>query len=213
MPTPDKSDIELNQPTAYGIELIKNISEHMQFADYPKNWILPYSKGKEALCYVVTEGFVAIHRKSDDLLMTTLKPPMVIGLGSIVPFVDSVYLKTATQCTLGALPQSQAMAIVDDKGLWKPLANHLIALLNKLFVINQQLIGPSAYEIVRTQLLYLMNEPDDYRESKFVAQYIREKSLLSRSGIMKILSQLRQGGYIEVENGILKKVNKLPAKY
>ncbi|MFK3661114.1 helix-turn-helix domain-containing protein [Scandinavium sp. NPDC088450] len=203
----------LNQPTHYGLELIKHIGAQMDFSDCPKDWVLPYSAEDEMLCYVVTKGFVTLHRKQDDLLLTTLHSPMIIGLGSIFPYVDSVYIKTASECTLGSLPQSKAMKIVEEDDLWRPLANHLIALLNKLFTLNQQLVGPNAYEIVRTQLLYMMNEPDEYRESKFITQYIREKSLLSRSGIMKILSQLRQGGYIEIENGILKKVHKLPAKY
>ncbi|HEO9918192.1 TPA: helix-turn-helix domain-containing protein, partial [Enterobacter asburiae] len=46
-----------------------------------------------------------------------------------------------------------------------------------------------------------------------VSDYILEKTRLSRSRVMKILGDLRIGGYIEINRGILKKINKLPEKY
>lgn len=44
-------------------------------------------------------------------------------------------------------------------------------------------------------------------------KYIREKTHLSRSGVMRILADLKTGGFIEMEEGRLIKINKLPAKY
>lgn len=213
MQTSHDAELSLNQPSPYAAELIDKLAQWIQPERYKKDWRLPHDIDEGARCYVLIEGSVSVHRRSDELVLTTIQSPTVIGLGTNLPEVNSVFLKTLTECTIGVLPREQVMAIVEEHNLWKPLANHLMVILNKLYVTNRQLIGTSAYETIRIQLLLLMNEPDDYREAKFVAQYIREKTLLSRSGIMKILSQLRQGGYIEIENGILKKVNKLPAKY
>jgi CRP-like cAMP-binding protein len=44
-------------------------------------------------------------------------------------------------------------------------------------------------------------------------RYIREKTQLSRSGVMRILADLKTGGFIEMEEGRLIKINKLPARY
>ncbi|WP_407439005.1 helix-turn-helix domain-containing protein [Lelliottia sp.] len=38
---------------------------------------------------------------------------------------------------------------------------------------------------------------------------ILERAFLSRSGIMRILAQLRSGGYITIKNGVLKNVMNL----
>ncbi|WP_434587311.1 helix-turn-helix domain-containing protein [Klebsiella sp. R390] len=40
-----------------------------------------------------------------------------------------------------------------------------------------------------------------------------QRTRLSRSSVMKILAQLKQGGYIQLEDGVLTSLNHLPAKY
>jgi uncharacterized membrane protein len=52
-----------------------------------------------------------------------------------------------------------------------------------------------------------------YRGSVTAERYIREKTQLSRSGVMRILADLKTGGFIEMEEGRLIKINKLPARY
>ena len=58
-----------------------------------------------------------------------------------------------------------------------------------------------------------MQEPADLRQSNSAAKYILERTRLSRSTVMKMLSQLKQGGYIDIEDGVLKAVHRLPDKY
>lgn len=71
----------------------------------------------------------------------------------------------------------------------------------------------NSYEKIKSQLYELMAETKEYRNSVSVEQYIRDKTLLSRSGVMRILSALKNGGYIEIERGILININNLPDKY
>ncbi len=58
-----------------------------------------------------------------------------------------------------------------------------------------------------------MTESEAFRASTTVEKYIRTKTHLSRSGILKILAELKTGGYVEMDEGRLVKINKLPAKY
>lgn len=67
--------------------------------------------------------------------------------------------------------------------------------------------------MIRQQLLKLMDEDEHYRSSITAERYIREKTQLSRSGVMRILADLRTGGFIDIEEGKLIRINKLPAKY
>jgi CRP-like cAMP-binding protein len=66
--------------------------------------------------------------------------------------------------------------------------------------------------MIRQQLVQLMDEDESYRRG-ITERYIREKTQLSRSGVMRILADLKTGGFIEMEEGRLIKINKLPAKY
>ena len=70
------------------------------------------------------------------------------------------------------------------------------------------LINSTAYEIVSTLLMELADVPEEKRLKISVANYIIDRSNLARSGVMKILSELRIGGYIDINYGKLICVNK-----
>jgi len=91
--------------------------------------------------------------------------------------------------------------------------NHIAKVTTNLFHNNIIMAAPSTYEVLRFQLLELMREPDSVRESISVSKYVLERTRLSRSTVMKMLAQLKQGGYIELEDGVLKALHHLPAKY
>ena len=67
--------------------------------------------------------------------------------------------------------------------------------------------------MIRQQLLNLIEEDERYRAAVTAELYIREKTHLSRSGVMRILADLKTGGFIEMEEGRLIKIHKLPARY
>lgn len=71
----------------------------------------------------------------------------------------------------------------------------------------------SSYEIIRLQLLELMQEPERLRLNVTAANYIQNRTYLSRSGIMRILSQLRDAQCITLQRGVLLEVHSLPPKF
>lgn len=66
--------------------------------------------------------------------------------------------------------------------------------------------------MIRQQLLRLMEEEADYRHSVTAERYIREKTQLSRSGVMRILADLKPAASSKWKRKT-DKINKLPAKY
>ncbi|MGU3415395.1 helix-turn-helix domain-containing protein [Enterobacteriaceae bacterium C34A] len=209
-PFPPQELIETSQS---GVEIIKRIAPLLTFQEYPMGTKLFQGYGEEAKSYVITEGMFSIYRETDDLMMAAIKWPALAGFSTFTLNNDATYIKTITPCKIAVLAKSQAEKIIDQHNLWKLLALHRGETLRKLYYSHTSLITPTAYEAIRIQLLLLMNEPEEYRLSVPVEGYIRQKTLMSRSGIMKILSQLRQGDYIQVENGKLISVNRLPDRY
>ncbi|MNE79187.1 putative DNA-binding transcriptional regulator [compost metagenome] len=86
-------------------------------------------------------------------------------------------------------------------------------LTSKLYSYSKQLSAPTVYEVICNQLLELMNEPESLRKSIAVERYIRDKTHVSRSSVMKILADLKTGGYITIEGGRLIEIRHLPSKY
>ncbi|MGS9083307.1 helix-turn-helix domain-containing protein, partial [Salmonella enterica subsp. enterica serovar Infantis] len=55
--------------------------------------------------------------------------------------------------------------------------------------------------------------PQAYRERIIVLNFIQRSNGISRCRSMKILSELKKGGYIHIDNGLLTALGKLPVAY
>lgn len=84
---------------------------------------------------------------------------------------------------------------------------HLQAVSNALFTHPLQLSTSNSFEIVRNQLIELMDEPKLLRDSLHAEKYARSKTGKSRSGTMRILSERKMRGFITMENEMLKSIN------
>ncbi|EAP8423497.1 hypothetical protein F2B35_22795 [Salmonella enterica] len=106
--------------------------------------------------------------------------------------------------------------------MWREVVQILLPTLATVAVRASTSGLQSAYEIIRSYLIYMENE-NSYaiKERYTVVKYMQTFSRLSRSMILKILAQLKIGGFIEMENGKWKMENgklirinkKLPEKF
>lgn len=113
---------------------------------------------------------------------------------------------------VGKIPLEVVQNAIQEHNLWKPLSQHMMFLFERLYISGEQLSAPTASEIVYTQLNELMCEDPDIRQQITAERYIRDKTELSRSRIMGILSELKKDGHIETQKGILVNIRELPAK-
>ena len=74
-------------------------------------------------------------------------------------------------------------------------------------------VTKAALTPARKRLVELMQEPEAIRQNITAAAYIKSRTYLSRSGIMRILAELRTGKYITMERGVLVEIHHLPRKY
>ena len=167
----------------------------------------------QGMCYLILEGTVAIYRRSDDMMLSTARSPALFGLANLTDIYFNDYLKTVSPCLIGTLTAERVNDIIKEKALWGLLSKQLMFVYSRLYNNVMPQGAPTAYEMIRQQLIKLMEEDDSYRGSVTAERYIREKTQLSRSGVMRILADLKTGGFIEMEEGRLLKINKLPARY
>lgn len=167
----------------------------------------------QGMCYLILEGTIAIYRRSDDMMLSTARSPALFGLANLTDIYFNDYLKTVSPCLIGTLTTERVNEIIKEKALWGLLSKQLMFVYSRLYNNVMPQGAPTAYEMIRQQLIKLMEEDESYRSSVTAERYIREKTQLSRSGVMRILADLKTGGFIEMEEGRLIKINKLPAKY
>lgn len=178
-----------------------------------KSEVLKYSATAEKNCIMLQRGSIAMRRRGDGMVVTSERAPFIFGLENQPGISDTMYLHCLEECDIRFISLEQANTIVATENLWKAFVHVLIYTTSRVFEHCTQVHHMSAYDIIRYQLYELLKESEEVRMSTTVAKYIKSRTYLSRSGIMRILSELKTGKYISIDNGILKGINYLPKKY
>ncbi|EFS3370492.1 helix-turn-helix domain-containing protein [Salmonella enterica] len=163
-------------------------------------------------CYLLLNGNFGIYRKNDNRMVAVVYCPNIFGVAGMVAGQSGIYIKALTSATVGKISLNVVEHTIEALELWKPLSLYMMSLSSKLYIYGEKLSATTAYEIICLQLNELMNEKKFFREGITAERYIRDKTNLSRSRIMKILSGLRQGGFIEIHRGVLVNISALPSK-
>ncbi|RJT37416.1 helix-turn-helix domain-containing protein [Rahnella woolbedingensis] len=184
------------------IQYFRNESTPLLLRDSESEFKLHNSQG-ELQVILVLEGLVDVYRNSDQLLFATASAPTIFGMqGS--PYRYNMYKFVCHPgCILESLSLSAVVKIIMEHQLLEELLTCQTYFNDYHAYRTNMLINKSAYEIVRAFLLELEREPAEIRANINVPAFILARSNLARSGVMKILAELRQGEYIKIENGKL----------
>ena len=207
------SSAQRQRGSPYAQELISHLQPYCTTRRTGRGERFDLEVNGQGICYLILEGTIAVYRSSDDMMLSTARPPAVFGLANLTDIYFNDYFKTVTPCLIGSLPVEKAGEIINENALWDLLSRQLMYVSDRLYHNVMSQGAPTAYEMIRQQLVKLMAEDESYRLHITAERYIREKTQLSRSGVMRILADLKTGGFIEMEEGRLIKINKLPARY
>ncbi|AJF74991.1 MULTISPECIES: helix-turn-helix domain-containing protein [Raoultella] len=74
---------------------------------------------------------------------------------------------------------------------------------------------PSRYDTIKSMIYRYKKQKDEgVLHDKSLASFILKRTKMSRSHLFRVLAELKTGGYIKIENGVLVEiVNELPDKY
>ena len=177
-------------------------------ADYSNNTDTQY-------IYLMMDGHFAISRKNDGLYIATGTAPMLFGcslmLQNRVPV--NYMIIPEMDCHGYKIPFEEAKERITALQLWADMAEVFAYLLQFFVQRDQYLVGVNAYTMIRENLYKINGLAFDERIDINVEKFIHQHTLLSHSGIMKILSELKRGGYIVLKHGRLIKINSLPKNY
>ncbi|WP_097163355.1 winged helix-turn-helix transcriptional regulator [Enterobacter sp. CC120223-11] len=203
--------INLNDPSPFSAEIIEHLLTQARTADHPKATLFHFVKKGERMCYIILSGSVSVIRNSDKRVLVNISAPLILGLNIFGE--DTIHIKLLSECQVGELPLETAMEIIRTRNLWEQMTYYMMSFSKKIWISSEMLSAGSSYDLIKYQLTELMKEPEDYRNNISADLYIKNKTNLSRSGIMRILAELKKGGYIVMLRGILLKINQLPPKF
>lgn len=168
---------------------------------------------------LITDGLTSISNSDTGFFISTIYPPSIIGLSHGysafygIPGGISSTLYAETESSLYFIPLKSFIKIADREELWhhvaRILAHRIITMVGK----EKTFIGADSYKIIKSIIQEVWLYPKSYRCQISLPSFIQKRSGLSRSRIMKILFDLKTGGYIDIVNGKLLSVSKLPCSY
>lgn len=201
----------LKHPSPYGSELLRQLTTEDEFKRYPKGSRFVFLSDGESVCQFVRKGLISIENKESNLALGIAPAPVSLGFTSALS--EKLLLRALEECEVATVPLETVMARLEQKQLWEIMAKHMIIITNKLFIQSEMATAPTAYDLLCNQLRALNEEPESIRQQVAAYQYILDRTHLSRSSVMKMLSALRQGGYIELDQGRLITIRHLPSRY
>lgn len=194
--------------------LMERLEPFLNYKLVPINsrFILSASQSKK--CYFVKSGSFSLYRQPNDILVELFDAPTLRGAIHHPDGSQSLYiLKVIYPCEMAIIERDELFSLFTQHNLWELFARHQVAINSMVAEKMFKLMTPSVYDIIRLQLYELMNTSSCVRESITVEAYIRSKTRISRSSIMRILSDLKVEGYIDLDRGKLKSLNFLPKKF
>jgi CRP-like cAMP-binding protein len=163
--------------------------------------------------YIILNGSFEVRRESDNLCMFTLNQKIILGIPGIFYEDTHVYCIARSDCEIRVVPKSDFMALVAQQDKWQDLTKILACYVCLLYKRDNVLVARDAYSVVREFLLEINDIFHHHKREVNIYDYIQEYSSLARSTIVKILSELKKGDYIEVNKGRLLKIHSLPERF
>lgn len=160
---------------------------------------------------MVIEGYIALKRERDNIIMASFDGPYIIKLCASGVF-SKLSLSNYSNFSYITCKRSEFYNHICEHNLW----SHILAILEYstflLYSKIEMMTHGSVYDNVKFYLSKLHSNPALCQKEN-ACQYIVGRTGFSKSGVMAILNELRKGGYIAISRGKLTGINKLPLKF
>lgn len=198
----------MSDPNEHIKILIGHLSRQENILTKRKNQLVTMDGFAVKNILIFHQGIIAGCRPNDDRLLVNFTAPRIFGLNN---YIDTtlLYFRACTDISYEFRPLPEAQKIINEKNLWESVSvNHMVTVSNMLKYVNN-MTGVSSYAQVVNCLYQLQNEPEIIRLRRTAADYIVDKSGLSRSTVMKMLAQFKAEGKITLSKGLLMDVKNL----
>jgi hypothetical protein len=127
--------------------------------------------------FVIQTGVVAIHRKSDELLVGIAKAPYIYGLSAWVNNSHQEYVMMAhSHCSGFYLPTSSLYQRLQQASLWQDAFCWLSWINLHLGKRDMQLVGNNSYSQIRAMLINMAEWDETLRSKIGVMNHIQRST-------------------------------------
>lgn len=163
-------------------------------------------KGKTQL-FIFKKGELSIIRNSDRLLMVTVYEPHLFGVAEMLQPSRSHSLRAEVSCELLRIDYDLASALFRQHNLWEEVTSLLAYHTSYMVYRDDLVLQQRTYSVIRNHLLEMMLLSEETRQRVSILEYIQDRTLLSRSSILNVLSALKKGGILPLPAAVIYKIS------
>ncbi|WP_313082970.1 helix-turn-helix domain-containing protein [Atlantibacter sp.] len=163
--------------------------------------------------FLFREGRISLIRDEDSLYLAHTTQKSIFGIVNHFHPLHHYSYRADIESHFGCIPIPLAFEMVNKHQMWLSLMQIISYQFSNIISRDNRLTGHDSYTIIRNIILELMQLPESVRKQLPLASYIIKQTKLSRSNVMRILRDLKEGDYIDTQRGILINAKKLPEKY
>lgn len=179
----------------------------------PRKRITWAHKGRQQM-YMFVQGELSLLRASDGLLLVTVYEPHLFGIAEMIQPTQGHILRAETESTILRVDADRAAMLFTEEGVWEEVAALLSYHTAYLIYRDAQVVQQRTYSVIRNHLQEMMLLPEEARMRTTILEYIQDRTLLSRSSILNVLSALKQGEYMDFKRGgYLLEIKHLPESF
>ena len=157
---------------------------------------------------------LSLLRTSDGLVVVTVYEPHLFGIAEMIQPTQGHFLRAERESTILRLDADKAAELFRAEGVWEDVAALLSYHTAYLIFRDAQVLQQRTYSVIRNHLQEMILLPEETRLRTTILEYIQDRTLLSRSSILNVLSALKQGEYISFKRGgYLLEVRHLPESF
>jgi len=186
---------------------IITLSKHIQIST--KAYLCKYKKNQRVeliknnnIAYLKS-GSVSVYRKEDNLIVTRLDAPFILGLTQMFNDTKYHYFRCNTMCEMWEISSESASNIFNNNNLWELVFNITSWHMNCYFQRDIMITQPNNKEIIREHIKFIWSMSPEIRKSTSVYSFIMLRNHISRSMIHKIIQELSVTQNVKIEKGKL----------
>lgn len=160
----------------------------------------------------ITNGIYMLKNTEDSLCILINDTTIAIGLEKITSTCKNrMYLSALDNIDFYTIKKNKLINIINDNALWAMIAK--IYCFQLSFFIDDcysKIIKKNNYDTIKELIYEYIAMPMKIKSKIKLANYIIERSNISRSNTLKILSALQHLNHLKMERGVLQSVECLP---
>lgn len=168
--------------------IIEPVAEKLTVA--PRKRMTWTYKGRQQM-YLLLEGELSILRASDGLLIVTVYEPHLFGIAEMIQPTQGHILRAESVSTVLRVDAQLAATRFRQEGVWEDVAALLSYHTAYLIYRDAQIVQQRTYSVIRNHLHEMILLPEETRMRTTILDYIQDRTLLSRSSILNVLSALK----------------------